>query len=182
MQIFCLSRDPYVTVVANLSVMNPLLEEATVTAIAACAGADVDKAILHPKDDDSDNPTARGVYLSPDDLMSIKTFVARLVQDGVVPVITRKMEELHAHIASMKKGLKNALKSWWRKPRESPPVQGKSKSWTQGVQATVQYPYASIEGEIRLLADLAFMVKVSYDTQQNYRLFHFSLNRIMNLR
>ena len=56
-------------------------------------------------------------------------------------------------MADARKGVKNVLKNFWRKPREESPSR-------LGGNGTVRYRYDRIESQILLLADSCFIVKV----------------------
>ena len=59
------------------------------------------------------------------------------------------MASLAANVASSRRGVRNVLKSWLRRPRDDP-------SPAAGDTGRTRYGHASIEAQIRLLADTAF--------------------------
>ena len=71
------------------------------------------------------------------------------MQGNILPMVEARLFKLTSHIDSARKGLQNTLKSWWRRPRTvaSPP-------------SAPLYSYSTVEAEIRMVADLAFMVQV----------------------
>ena len=87
--------------------------------------------------------------------MGLQKFGADIVQNIVLREIERRMFALNNEVVSARKGLRNTLKSWWRKPKEH--------SGGTGSNADLLYPAHSIESKIRLLADFSFMVQ-DYET------------------
>lgn len=96
---------------------------------------------------------ARGCCLSADDMLAIRDFVHQVVMKDVVPAMEKRIMTLNATVSSTRKGMKNVIKSWWRKPRDA---EDRSSSG-------VEYRYDQIESQILLLADSAFVMK-DYDT------------------
>ena len=90
----------------------------------------------------------RGAHLSADDLKAIAAFTADLSVKHVLPTMERRMFQLNSEIEKQKKGFKNALKSWWRKPKAE-------AAGSASGAASIRYPHDSIEARIRLLADYA---------------------------
>ncbi|CAN0521146.1 unnamed protein product, partial [Laminaria digitata] len=66
----------------------------------------------------------RGQCLSPEDLVAMKEFVQGLATQVVVPSMERRILNLNATVNSVRKGVKNLVKSWLRKPRDSIDVHG----------------------------------------------------------
>ena len=58
-------------------------------------------------------------------------------------------------MADARKGVKNVLKSFWRKPREDTPTLGSGTG-----TGAVRYRFDRIESQILLLADTCFIIKV----------------------
>jgi hypothetical protein len=61
---------------------------------------------------------SRGSFLSPEDLMALREFVADICRAHILPLLERRLLTLNHAVTSARKGVRNALKSWWRKPRE----------------------------------------------------------------
>jgi hypothetical protein len=98
-----------------------------------------------------------GALLSPEDLMGLQGVMNEVVTKGVAPEIERRMFSLNQEISQNRKGVKNMLKSWWgRKPKESPKREGPGNTANGSGPL---YDVNTIESQIRLLADLAFMVR-----------------------
>ena len=103
-----------------------------------------------------------GAHLDAADLTAIAEFIADLSVKHVLPTMERRMFQLNSEITAARKGFKNALKSWWRKP--------KTDVDTKAGPQDVRYPHDSIESRIRLLADYAFMLQDYAMAMQFYRM------------
>ncbi|KAH9070164.1 hypothetical protein Ae201684P_002534 [Aphanomyces euteiches] len=100
-----------------------------------------------------------GCFLSEDDRSKLRTMVWDFGVKFVIPAIESKILALNETVVAVRKGVRNALKAWWRKPKES----------TARVSA-YSYRFDSIESNMRVLADMAFMIR-DYDLAYNmYRL------------
>ena len=77
-----------------------------------------------------------------------------VVLKEILPCLERRITILSRHVADARKGVKNVLKSFWRKPREESPSR-------LGGNGTVRYRFDRIEMQILLLADTCFLIKVS---------------------
>ena len=108
-----------------------------------------------------ENSTRRGGRLSPEDMINVQNFMSDLIQNVVVRQIESRIFSLTASVAKSKGGVRNALKSWWRKPKENT-----SQSRTSNGDVLL-YESSSVESQIRLLADLLFMVQ-DYDNAHHY--------------
>ena len=73
-----------------------------------------------------------------------------VVAKGVVAEMERRMFTINQEVNASRKGFKNTFKSWWRKPKESKRRRNAEDPL---------YDHQSIESQIRLLGDLAFMVR-----------------------
>ena len=120
------------------------------------------------------NMIVRGACLSPTDKRAIRRYVANMVSTGLVPAVERRIAFLNAAVSNAKKGVKNAIKSFWKKPI----VSGYSDNSTNGSAAvdnssspgSVRYRFDSIESQTRLLADTLFLMR-DYDAAlSTYRL------------
>jgi len=133
-------------------------------------------------------PPIRGACLSPSDKRAIRRYVANMVATGLVPAIERRIANLNATVTNAKKGVKNIMKSFWRKPKENMLVNavaggGYNNDGTNSVgggsrrggdgnpnnaednaspSGSVKYRYDSIESQTRLLADTLFLMR-DYD-------------------
>lgn len=104
--------------------------------------------VIHDKD-------TLGSCLSPTDIASIQGFVRFMMSDWLIPELQKRLFALNSQIAATKKGLKNVLKSWLRKPKEKTEIEGDTI-----------YSHASIESQVRMLADLAFQQQVFYNNKK----------------
>ena len=77
------------------------------------------------------------------------------IKQEILPCLERRISNLSRHVADARKGVKNVLKSFWRKPREDSPSRA-------GSNGTVRYRFDRIEAQILLLADTCFIIKVVY--------------------
>jgi hypothetical protein len=107
-----------------------------------------------------------------EDFMRIQTFCTDLFNKDVIPAIERRMTLLHRLVNDTKKGMRNMLKSLWRKPREETPPNSpmRSPSGRGAVPLTVRYRFDTPEMQTLYLADLSFSLK-DYETALSmYRL------------
>jgi hypothetical protein len=99
------------------------------------------------------NPTnglpVLGYRLSMEDFMTLRNFCVDLFNQFIVPNIERRLMFLNKQVNDNKKGMKNVLKSFWRKSREE----------TESGKGQVKYRFDKIESQILLLADTSFMIK-----------------------
>jgi len=109
-------------------------------------------------------PTAltRGCLLSGDDMLALRDMVAHIAVKEVVPALEKRLAVLNASVTSSRKGVKNVIKSWWRKPKEAEDRGGGQKG--------VQYRHDQIESQILLLADCALSVRDVETALGMYRL------------
>lgn len=106
------------------------------------------------------NTPVLGARLSMEDFMALRNFCIELFLQEVLPAYERRVSSLNKIVTDAKKGMKNVLKSFWRKPREN-------TNYANGVAA---YRFDRIEAQILLLADTAFSMR-DYDSALSmYRL------------
>ncbi|CAN0213363.1 unnamed protein product, partial [Ectocarpus sp. 4 AP-2014] len=67
----------------------------------------------------------------------------------------RRILNLNATVSSVRKGVKNFMKSWLRKPRDSVEMHSADGGGAGGAK----YRFDRIESQIRLLADSAFLMR-----------------------
>ncbi|KAF0690736.1 Aste57867_17888 [Aphanomyces stellatus] len=100
-----------------------------------------------------------GCYLSEDDRLALRTLIWDFGVKFVLPAMESKLFSLNETVAAVRKGVRNALKAWWRKPKD-----------TSSKSTTYLYRYDSIESNMRQLADIAFLIR-DYELAYNmYRL------------
>eukprot|EP00752_Nemacystus_decipiens_P016769 g15006.t1 len=108
----------------------------------------------------------RGRCLSPEDLLSTRDFVHNLATQVVVRSMERRILSLSATVNSVRKGVKNLVKSWWKKPRDSLDTHGGDGGGAGGAK----YRFDRIESQIRLLADSAFVMRDFDTAAEMYRM------------
>ncbi|RHY42390.1 hypothetical protein DYB34_002027 [Aphanomyces astaci] len=109
---------------------------------------------LRPSEEEQ--PLPYGCFLSDDDRLALRTMVWEFGVKFVLPAMEAKLLSLNETVAAVRKGVRNALKAWWRKPKE-----------TSGTLNRVYlYRFDSIESNMRLLADIAFVIR-DYDLAYN---------------
>ena len=96
-----------------------------------------------------------GGLISPDDLIGIQKFVTELVESTIVRQLESRIFSLSNSVAKSRQGFMNAFKSWRRKAKDLNTRKG------------LMYESASIESQIRLLADLLFMTR-DYESAMSY--------------
>ena len=90
-----------------------------------------------------------GSHLSPEDMMGLQKLMTDVVTKGVIVEMERRMFTINQEVNSSRKGLKNTFKSWFK---------SKETKRRRSTEDPV-YDNQSIECQIRLLGDLAFMVR-----------------------
>lgn len=117
----------------------------------------------------------RGRCLSPEDLGAIRDFVRGIASQVVVPSMERRILTLNATISSERKGMRNVIKSWWRKPREvgADPSAGGDGSGVGaggGGGGGATYRFDRSASQVRLLADSAFLMRDFETAASMYRM------------
>ena len=103
------------------------------------------------------NIQVKGRCLSPEDMVSIRSFVFDLTKNGIVPEMERRIFNLNVEVSNAKRGVRNAIKSLWRKPKENDNRSLFSTRRTVS-EYIVKYTYDQIESQVRLLADSLLLV------------------------
>eukprot|EP00250_Pteridium_aquilinum_P007625 c17296_g1_i1 orf=72-4250(+) len=102
-----------------------------------------------------------GSLLSENDLNEITDLIAQICCKSILPYMEQKIRSLNQQVVATKKGLKNQIKNlWWRKGKDD--VSDSSNN--------AMYTFGSIESQIRVLADYAFMLHDYELALSNYRL------------
>lgn len=123
-----------------------------------------------------DRGNVRGCCLSPEDLGAIRDFVRVLASQVVVPSMERRILTLNATISSERKGMRNVIKSWWRKPREvgaDPSTGGDGNgagAGGGGGGGGATYRFDRSASQVRLLADSAFLMRDFETAASMYRM------------
>ncbi|CAN4113940.1 unnamed protein product [Withania somnifera] len=100
-------------------------------------------------------------FLSSDDLDELKNFIQDLSSKHIIPHMEQKIRLLNQQVSATRKGFRNQIKNlWWRKGKEDAPE----------YPAGSTYTFSSIESQIRVLGDYAFMLHDYELALSNYRL------------
>ncbi|XP_062112412.1 uncharacterized protein LOC133823584 isoform X4 [Humulus lupulus] len=102
-----------------------------------------------------------GCFLDVDDLNEMKDIMQDLSTKHIIPYMEQKIRLLNQQVSATRKGFKNQIKNlWWRKGKDE--VVESSNGST--------YTFSSIESQIRVLGDYAFMLRDYELALSNYRL------------
>lgn len=127
----------------------------------------------------------RGGLLSNKDKHALRAFIAQMVTTVLIPSLERRIYELNVEVTNHKKGVRNVLKSFWRKPKDSlgsnlslhgvGSANEHSKSdngisMTGGSLNKISYSFDTIENQTRLLADTLFLIRDYDEALAMYRL------------
>ncbi|XP_004494255.1 uncharacterized protein [Cicer arietinum] len=100
-------------------------------------------------------------FLNIDDINEIKDLMQDLTSKHIIPNMEQKIRVLNQQVSATRKGFKNQIKNlWWRKGKEdgADSLNGPT------------YNFNSIESQIRVLGDYAFMLRDYELALSNYRL------------
>ncbi|KAE8725145.1 SYP121 protein [Hibiscus syriacus] len=102
-----------------------------------------------------------GGFLDLDDLNEIKDFLLELSSKHIIPYMEQKIRVLNQEVSATRKGFRNQIKNlWWRKGKDDTVVTANGPVYT----------FKSIESQIRILGDYAFMLGDYELALSNYRL------------
>lgn len=100
-------------------------------------------------------------FLNLDDLNEIREFMLDLSSKHIIPHMEQKIRMLNQQVSITRRGFRNQLKNlWWRKGKEDAPETPYGPTYT----------FSSVESQIRVLADYAFMLRDYELALSNYRL------------
>lgn len=134
------------------------------------------------------HPTTFGCCLTSEDIGQLRSFVWDFGVYLVLPALEARLIQLNETVSSVKKGVKNVLKSWWRKPKESINTavnnsnttisgsnsitsgSGSSSSRNYNTVSNIVYRHDSIEAQTRFLADTGFLLGDYEFALSTYRL------------
>mmetsp|Transcript_18464 Transcript_18464/g.52988 ORF Transcript_18464/g.52988 Transcript_18464/m.52988 type:complete len:1404 (-) Transcript_18464:37-4248(-) len=137
-----------------------------------------------------------GNRLSPVDIQNLRRYVGSLVSSSLLPAVERRISHLNIQVSNHKKGMKNMMKGFFRKSKDSSGESyhgANSTATAVNAGATGGYPYSSIESQTRLLADTLFLMRDYEAALSMYRLVkddykqdrahlhHASVNELMGL-
>ncbi|KAJ0027452.1 hypothetical protein Pint_36181 [Pistacia integerrima] len=108
------------------------------------------------------SPSQRlGCFLNIDDFNEIKDLMQELSSKHIIPYMEQKIRLLNQQVSATRKGFRNQIKNlWWRKGKED----------TLDSSNGPMYTFSSIESQIRMLGDYAFMLRDYELALSNYRL------------
>ena len=92
--------------------------------------------------------------------MIVRDFCVDLFLKDIVPWLEKKIAFLNKQVNDSRKGVKNVLKSFWRKPKDESEV----------AKGGVRYRFDKIESQTLLLADLSFMIHDYENAASMYKL------------
>ncbi|KAH9302441.1 hypothetical protein KI387_014024 [Taxus chinensis] len=102
-----------------------------------------------------------GRFLSKSDVEEMNEFMQDLSVKHIIPYMEQKIRSLNQQVLATRRGLKNQIKNlWWRKGKDD----------TSDVSNGPLYTFSSIESQIRVLGDYAFMLRDYELALSNYRL------------
>ncbi|KAL3536023.1 hypothetical protein ACH5RR_004484 [Cinchona calisaya] len=102
-----------------------------------------------------------GCFLSLDDVDELKNSMQDLSSKHIIPYMEQKIRVLNQQVSATRKGFRNQIKNlWWRKGKEDVPDNPNGPTYT----------FNSVEFQIRVLGDYAFMLRDYELALSNYRL------------
>ncbi|KAL9230618.1 hypothetical protein vseg_005946 [Gypsophila vaccaria] len=102
-----------------------------------------------------------GCFLNTDDIDEIKILMQDLTTKHIIPHMEQKIRALNQQVSATRKGFRNQIKNlWWRKGKDDIPDTPDGPVYT----------FSSIESQIRVLGDYAFMLRDYELALSNYRL------------
>nr|XP_034917288.1 trafficking protein particle complex subunit 8 isoform X3 [Populus alba] len=132
-----------------------------------CINSSQDEQIEHqdnpwaPYKFDSSPSQDLGRYLNIDDFNEIKDLIQELSSKHIIPYMEQRVRVLNQQVSATRKGFRNQIKNlWWRKGKEDTPDSSNGPMYT----------YSSVESQIRVLGDYAFMLGDYELALSNYRL------------
>ncbi|KAL4591859.1 hypothetical protein LXL04_004833 [Taraxacum kok-saghyz] len=102
-----------------------------------------------------------GRLLNKEDVDELRDFVRDVSSKDIIPNMEQRIRVLNQQVSATRKGFRNQIKNlWWRKGKEDAPEN----------QTVNMYTFSSIESQIRVLGDYAFMLRDYELALSNYRL------------
>lgn len=100
-----------------------------------------------------------GSALSAADLQAVAQLLREFAERALLPKLEERMNRLNISISATRKGIRNRLTRLW-----------KTGAGTDGPSQDVSYPWHSVEGQMRQLADLAMLLRHYEFAVSMYRL------------
>ncbi|CAL1370679.1 unnamed protein product [Linum trigynum] len=102
-----------------------------------------------------------GCCLDADDTSALKDLMHEFSSKHVIPYMEQKVRILNQQVSATRRGFRNQIKNlWWRKGKDDP----------NEMPSGSMYTFSSIESQIRVLGDHAFMLHDYELALANYRL------------
>ncbi|CAN0847587.1 Trafficking protein particle complex subunit 8, partial [Linum grandiflorum] len=102
-----------------------------------------------------------GCCLDVDDISALKDLMHEFSSKHVIPYMEQKVRLLNQQVSATRRGFRNQIKNlWWRKGKDDP----------NETPSGSMYTFSSIESQIRVLGDHAFMLHDYELALANYRL------------
>lgn len=126
---------------------------------------DIWKPYVKQKNARSAAPQYYGEWLSEDDIKSLTSFATRVVVQGALPDMERRLLRLGEKVNATRRGFRNQVKLFFGK--REPKVKTVSSA---GSKTQIVYELTSGESQIRQLADFSFLMQDYETAVSNYRL------------
>ncbi|XVF07518.1 hypothetical protein REPUB_Repub06bG0146000 [Reevesia pubescens] len=102
-----------------------------------------------------------GCFLNFDDFNAIKDLMQELSSKHIIPYMEQKIRVLNQQVSATRKGFRNQIKNlWWRKGKDD----------ALDTPNGPVYTFSSVESQIRILGDYAFMLRDYELALSNYHL------------
>ena len=130
-----------------------------------------------------------GTFLSDNDRILLRRYFRSLLTTSLLPSMERRIADLNLIVNERKKGMRNLVKSFWRKPKDDTTTGSSPGGATNNVynnssigsksgggasgdvgEDAIKYRYDSIESQTLLLADTLFLLEDYENALSNYRL------------
>lgn len=126
-----------------------------------------------------------GNFLSLNDRVLLRRYFQSLLSTSLLPALERRIADLNTIVNERKKGVRNLVKSFWRKPKDETTATSSSTTAASGSsthggslssasgdgeEEEVKYRYDSIESQTRLLADTLFLIQDYDAAMSTYKL------------
>ncbi|KAK2968934.1 hypothetical protein RJ640_003621 [Escallonia rubra] len=123
--------------------------------------ADHQENLWAPYKSDASPGQRLGCFLSMEDLDELTDIMQDLSSKQIIPHMEQKIRVLNQQVSATRKGFRNQIKNlWWRKGKDDTPENNNGPMYT----------FSSIESQIRVLGDYAFMLRDYELALSNYRL------------
>ncbi|KAI5679651.1 hypothetical protein M9H77_00878 [Catharanthus roseus] len=132
-----------------------------------CINSSEDGSVQHLENpwasfkNDGSSDQQLGRFLSMDDMDELKNAMHDLSSKHIIPYMEQKVRVLNQQVSATRRGFRNQIKNlWWRKGKEDVPDNPNGPTYT----------FSSMESQIRVLGDYAFMLRDYELALSNYKL------------